>query len=76
MAWSKKLPKPIVPKRGRVIVTLGDARDLMLALPERNQLRPFWQYAAELVLEAAERGGSIEDAAAQLNRALTAEGLL
>jgi hypothetical protein len=26
MAWSMKLPKPIVPKRGRALVTLADAR--------------------------------------------------
>jgi hypothetical protein len=43
----------------------------MLALPERHQSRPFWQYAAE-------RGDrvSVDDAAAQLSRALAAEGLL
>jgi hypothetical protein len=50
----------------------------MLALPERHQLRPFWQYAAELLIEAAGRGdrASVDDAAAQINRALAAEGLL
>jgi hypothetical protein len=48
----------------------------MLALPQRHQLRPFWQYAAELLIEAADRDGSVEDAAAQLSRAVTAEGLL
>lgn len=76
MAWSKKLPKPIVTKRGDTLTTLADARALMLALPVRHQVRPFWQYAAELLLDAAERRGSVEDAAAQLSRALTAEGLL
>ncbi|HEY4924223.1 MAG TPA: hypothetical protein VII20_07395 [Roseiarcus sp.] len=50
----------------------------MLALPERHQIRPFWQYAAELLIDAAERGdrASVDDAAAQLSRALAAEGLL
>jgi hypothetical protein len=48
----------------------------MLALPERHQSRPFWQYAAELLIDAAERSNraSVDDAAAQLSRALAAEG--
>jgi hypothetical protein len=76
MPWTRKFPQPIKLKDGRKIATLGQARELMLALPERHQIRPFWQYAAELILEAAERGSSIDDAWAQLHRALTAEGLL
>ena len=49
----------------------------MLRLPERNQLRPTWQYAGELVLKAAQdnRAG-VKDAWAQLRRALVGEGLL
>jgi hypothetical protein len=47
----------------------------MLALPERHQSRPFWQYAAELLIEAG-RKGDVGGAAAQLRRALAAEGLL
>jgi hypothetical protein len=43
---------------------------------KKHQGRPHLQYAAELLIEAAERAGSIDDAAAQLSRALTAEGLL
>ncbi|SDR49735.1 hypothetical protein SAMN05444161_4689 [Rhizobiales bacterium GAS191] len=27
----------------------------MLALPERRQMAPYWQYAAELLLKAATR---------------------
>jgi hypothetical protein len=67
------------PKRGETLAILADARALMLRLPERHQHRPFWQYAAELLIAAAaERGNraSIDDAAAQLSRALNAEGLL
>jgi hypothetical protein len=41
-------------------------------------LRPFWQFAAELLIDAAERGdrASVDDAAAQLSWALASEGLL
>ena len=78
MPGTRKLPQPIKLKDGRKIATLGQARELMLALPERHQSRPFWQYAAELLIEAAERGdrASVDDAAAQISRALAAEGLL
>jgi hypothetical protein len=78
MPWTRKFPEPIKLKNGRTIATLGQARELMLALPERHQIRPFWQYAAELLIDAAERGdrASVDDAAVQLSRALAAEGLL
>jgi hypothetical protein len=78
MPWTRKFPEPIKLKNGRTIATLGQARELMLALPERHQIRPFWQYAAELLIDAAERGdrASVDDAAAQISRALAAEGLL
>jgi hypothetical protein len=71
MSWTRKFPEPITLKDGSKIATLGQARELMLALPERHQSRPFWQYAAE-------RGdrASVADATAQLSRALAAEGLL
>jgi hypothetical protein len=78
MSWTRKFSEPIVLKDGRKIATLGQARELMLALPECHQLRPFWQYAAELLIDAAGRGdrASVDNAAAQLSRALSAEGLL
>jgi hypothetical protein len=64
-------------KDGRKIVTLDDARAFMLKLSERTQLRPTWQYAAELVLKAAESNrAGVKDAWAQLRRALVAEGML
>jgi hypothetical protein len=46
MPWTRKFPEPIKLKDGRKIATLGQARELMLALSERHQSRPFWQYAA------------------------------
>ena len=78
MPWTRKLAVPIKLKDGRTIATLWQARELMLALPERHQIRPFWQYAAELLINAAARPdrASVDDAAAQLSRALAAEGLI
>jgi hypothetical protein len=78
MPWTRKFPEPIKLKDGRTIATLWQARELMLTLPGRHQSRPFWQYAAKLLIDAAERSdrASVDDAAAQLSRALAAEGLL
>ena len=51
MSWSRKLRVPIKLKDGREIATLGQGREVMLALPERHQARPFWQSAAELLID-------------------------
>jgi hypothetical protein len=66
-SWTKQFRKPIVLRDGREIATLADARDLLLLQPKRHQDQPHLQYAVELL---------VDDAAAQLSRALTAEGLL
>jgi hypothetical protein len=78
MIWSRKLPKPIYLNDGRTIGTLSAARDLMLALPLRQQANEHWQSAAELLLEAACRGrlDPVRNAGAQVSRALEVEGLI
>jgi hypothetical protein len=77
MHWTRKLYEPIPLKDGRKLVTLEDARVLMVRLPEFVQLRPYWQDAGEVVLEAAENHrASIKAARAQLRRALSIEGML
>ena len=75
MSWDRKL-KPIALNDGRNIATLADARELLLALPDRQQRNSQWQYAAELLLYAAEHGGPTADARNQLNRVLTSAGLI
>jgi hypothetical protein len=40
MPWTRKFPEPIKLKDRRKIATLGQARAVMLALPERHQSRP------------------------------------
>jgi hypothetical protein len=55
------------------IRTLGDAAQFILALPERYHDRNAWKRATELLMEAAERGGSIEAASAQFELALFLE---
>jgi hypothetical protein len=78
MTWSRKFPDPLRLKDGRVIATLAQARDLMLALPQDSQANPYWRGAADLLLQAAYRGrqAPIQDVGAQLSRAFRADGLM
>jgi hypothetical protein len=63
---------------GRELVTLDDARTLMMSFPRRHESRLHLQHTVELLMRAAELGDrkSIDEAAAQISRALTVEGLL
>jgi hypothetical protein len=76
MPWTSLFPEPIILKDGRAIATLGHSRNLILDLSVRHQVRPYWQYTAELLLDAAEHKGSLDDAYHQMTRALRTEGLL
>jgi len=76
MAWTRKLPAKITLKDGRVLTTLAEARQMVLAVPEPQQSHPHWQYAVELLLKAAEHEGDVEKVWAQLRRALLVEGMI
>jgi hypothetical protein len=71
--WSANLTRLIVLKDGTRLVTLGDVRAFILKQPEQIQERGSWQHAAELMILAAERGGSIEAATTQIEDALFLE---
>jgi len=69
--WSAKLARPIAVKGGPVPRTLADAgRFISEVLLEPDQHRQASVSAVELLMEAAERGGSVEDATRQVERAL------
>ena len=68
--WSAKLTRTIVLKDGTTLATLADARAFILKEPKHIQERGSWQHAAELMILAAERGGSIEAATIQIENAL------
>ena len=78
MTWARKFAKPIALKDGHPIVTLADARAFIHSRPEMIRKHLMWQYAAELLLDAATGGDeqSIHEAHAQLTRALKAERLI
>ena len=71
--WSARLARPIVLKDGTRLVTLGDVRMFILKQSEHIQDRSSWHQAAELVILAAELGGSIDAATAQVEDALFLE---
>jgi hypothetical protein len=77
MTWFKKFGKPIFLKDGRAIATLADARAFMVDLPMgRTTDTLYWQYAAELLLAAAESGkrADIDAAGDQFARAASVDG--
>jgi hypothetical protein len=71
--WSARLARPIVLEDGTRLVTLGDVRMFILKQSEHTQDRSSWHQAAELVILAAEHGGSIDAATAQVEDALFLE---
>jgi len=76
MGWQAKFWKPVKLKDGRTLATLADARTLVLALPDLHQRNAHWQYAGELLLRASTSKSAVDDAQAQLLRALKAEELI
>jgi hypothetical protein len=72
MSWAAKLAKPLKPRDHPELVTLGNARDYMLKLPDEIASRQAWLQAAELLLAAAKypTDDAIAEATEQLDRAL------
>jgi hypothetical protein len=74
------LTRVIVPTGGPAaeLTTLEDAARCVGLLLSWRQGRPHWDFAAELLLRAAETGKrrDLEPAAAQMERALRVEGWL
>src|SRR6266436_2854909 len=73
--WSAKLSRTIVLKNGTTLATLADARSFILREPAPLQERQSWHRGAELMIQAAEHGGSIEAATTQIELALFLEAL-
>ena len=71
--WSARLARPILLEDGARLLTLGDVRMFILRQSEHVQDRSSWHQAAELVILAAEHGGSIDAATAQVEDALFLE---
>ena len=57
MPWSAPFDEPIVLRGGRKFVTLQQAADYIMKLPEDVQHQERWQTAVENLISAAESGG-------------------
>jgi hypothetical protein len=76
MSWEKKFGGPIRLKDGRELRTLSEARALILRLEHRITGVPYYEYAIELLLKAAQtrKKADVRDAEDQMHRALRADG--
>ena len=57
MPWSAAFDDPISLRGGRKLVTLQQAADHIMQLPEDAQQAAHWQSAIETLIHAAETGG-------------------
>jgi hypothetical protein len=57
MPWSTPFDEPIGLRGGRRLVTLQQAADYIMKLPEADQREERWQTAVEHLIHAAETGG-------------------
>jgi hypothetical protein len=57
MPWSTPFDEPIALPGGRKLLTLQQAADYIIKLPEPQQKQPHWQLAVENLINAAETGG-------------------
>ena len=58
MPWSTPFADPIDVRGGRNLRTLQEAADFIMTLPETEQQEARWQTAIEMLINAAETGGS------------------
>jgi hypothetical protein len=75
MPWSTPFNEPIALKGGRKLITLQEAADYVMKLPEHAQQQQRWQIAIENLIHAAETGGGwLLFARIAMLRALNADG--
>jgi hypothetical protein len=76
MPWSRKLSAPLVLKDGRVISTLGQAREMMLSVPPDVRREPVWRYITEFLDDAAADKASVAHVEELLLRGLKAARMI
>jgi hypothetical protein len=78
MHWDRKLHQRIALKDGRTILTLTDARRVLLSLPRSDQITPHWRHTGYLLSRAASRDENValDQVQAQLPRVLRFTGLI
>jgi hypothetical protein len=75
MSWSTPFDEPIALSGGRKLVTLQQAADYIIKLPDAKQKQPHWQLAVQNLINAAETGGGwLMFARIAMLRALNGDG--
>jgi hypothetical protein len=75
MPWSTPFDEPIRLRGGARLVTLQQAADHIMKLPEATQQQECWQTAVENLINAAETGGGwLMFARIGMMRALNGDG--
>ncbi|MGV7216514.1 hypothetical protein [Bradyrhizobium sp. UFLA05-112] len=75
MPWSTSFDEPIPLPNRRKLLTLQEAADYIVQLPEDAQHEAHWQTAIETLINAAETGGGwMMFARIAMLRALNADG--
>ena len=75
MPWSTPFDEPIALKGGRKLVTLQQAADYVMKLPDATQQQPRLQSSVENLIQAAETGGGwLMFARIAMLRALNGDG--
>ena len=74
--WDAKLTRPLKVRNGPTLETLADAGRFIGTMPERDQGRQAWIHATEILMAAAERDGSINEATDAIDAALFLQGKL
>ncbi|MCP3467931.1 MULTISPECIES: hypothetical protein [unclassified Bradyrhizobium] len=75
MPWSTSFDEPIPLSNRRKLLTLQEAADYIMQLPEDSQHEAHWQTAIETLINAAETGGGwMMFARIAMLRALNADG--
>jgi hypothetical protein len=57
MPWSSSFDEPIELRGGRRLMTLQQAADYVMKLPDETQQQDCWQIVVENLINAAEIGG-------------------
>jgi hypothetical protein len=75
MPWSSPFDEPIELRGGRRLLTLQQAADYVMKLPDATQEQECWQIAVENLINAAEIGGGwLMFARIAMLRALNGDG--
>ncbi|MCP3390977.1 hypothetical protein NLM27_19535 [Bradyrhizobium sp. CCGB12] len=75
MPWSAAFDDPVRVSSKRKLLTLQEAADYIMQLPENAQHEAHWQTAIETLIKAAETGGGwMMFARIAMLRALNADG--